>query len=515
MTSKNLLRVFSLCVSLVVSVSPAFSISEESLKSAIDAVDKLAEQKLAENQGVGIALGVVHKDKLVHARGFGLREAGHGEKVDADTVFQLASVSKPVGATVVAALVGDGKLTWDSKIADLDPRFQMNLPWVTSQITVRDFYAHRSGLPDHAGDLLEDMGYNREQVLHRLRYQRPDSSFRSGYAYTNFGITEAAQAAANTTGNPWEQVSEDRLYKPLGMNSTSSRFSDFIARQNRALNHVPIDGKWVHKYQRQPDAQSPAGGVSSSVNDMAQWLRLQLANGKFEGKQIVDEKALQEAHHPVMLTSFNPFNGLPSFYGLGFNVNYDDHGLLHLGHSGAFELGASTCVLMVPKEEIGIVVLMNTQPNGVAEGLAMSFIDMALYGKPEHDWFSIVGKIMQQMNAEGISPFDYAHRPAGPAPCLPLQAYTGTYTNDLYGDVVISEKNGKLVIAEGPERMQFELQHFDRDTFTYIPPGENGLHTSGIRFNITPDRKATAVWIENLDANGQGTFERVTTSGGK
>ena len=134
--------------------------------------------------------------------------------------------------------------------------------------------------------------------MHRLRYQKPNSSFRSHFAYTNFGVTEAAVAAAKAYNLTWEDASEQKLYRPLGMNSTSSRYADFSARTNKALGHVQVDGKWVQKYKRDPDPQSPAGGVSSSVNDLAKWMRLQLANGQFDGRRIVDEKALAETRSP-------------------------------------------------------------------------------------------------------------------------------------------------------------------------------------------------------------------------
>jgi CubicO group peptidase (beta-lactamase class C family) len=127
--------------------------------------------------------------------------------------------------------------------------------------------------------------------LHRLRYQKPDSSFRTHYAYTNFGITEAGIAVTKAVNLAWENASQQKLYGPLGMNSTSSRYSDFLARINKALGHVRENGQWVQKYKRDPDAESPAGGVSSSVNDVARWMRLELANGQLEGKQLVDEKA--------------------------------------------------------------------------------------------------------------------------------------------------------------------------------------------------------------------------------
>ena len=342
-------------------------VASEQVNRALQELEKLAQKKIQENAVPGLAIAVVFQDKVVYAKGFGVRDVNTKAPVDADTVFQLASVSKPIGSTLVAELVGEGKVTWDSKLSVLDPTFAMFDPWVTHEITIRDMYAHRSGLPEHAGDLLEDLGFARGEILYRLRYQHPGSSFRSHYAYTNFGMTEGALAAAKAYGQEWEEASEQWLYKPLGMNSTSSRYADFVARQNKALGHVLVNGKWAQKFKRDPDAQSPTGGVSSSVNDVAKWVRLQLANGKFDGKQVVNEKALAETHHPEMLTGFNPFTGMPTFYGLGWNVSYDEQGRLRLNHSGGFGLGAATYVNLIPAEQLGIVVLTNAYPMGLAE----------------------------------------------------------------------------------------------------------------------------------------------------
>ena len=215
----------------------------------------------------GVAIAIVHNDQVVYLKGFGVRQVGKAEAVDADTVFQLASVSKPVTSTVIAALVGEKIVDWDDCIVNHDPGFAMYTPWVTSQVTIRDFLCHRSGLLDHAGDLLEDLGYDRAGVLYRLRFLKPASSFRSHYAYTNFGFSEAAVAAAKAAGKPWDEVAAEKLYRPLGMASTSSRYEDYAAAKNRAHIHARIDGKWTAKYTRNADAQAPAGGVSSSVRD--------------------------------------------------------------------------------------------------------------------------------------------------------------------------------------------------------------------------------------------------------
>src|SRR5213596_1233078 len=450
---------------------------------AMQQLEKLAQAQIQENTLPGLAIAVVFQDKVVYAKGFGVRDATTKLPVDADTVFQLASLSKPIGSTVVADLVGEGKITWESKLSVLDPTFEMFDPWVTREITIRDMYAHRSGLPAHAGDLLEDLDFTRAEILHRLRYQHPDSSFRSHYAYTNFGMTEGGIAAAKAYGLLWEDAAAQKLYKPLGMTSTSSRYADFVTRPNKAMGHVLVDGKWVQKFKRDPDTESPAGGVSSSVNDLTKWMRLQLANGKFEGKQIVNEKALAETHHPQILTGFNPFTGLPGFYGLGWNVSYDQGGRLRLNHSGAFALGTATYVNLVPAEQLGIVVLTNAYPIGIAEALGTTFVDTVLYGKPTQDWFAIFKQAFSNPAAVGtVLGFDYSTPPASPGSALKNSAYLGKYTSDYFGEISVLEKDGGLAIVEGPSNKTFPMQHYDRDTFTYETAGENAVGRSGITF---------------------------------
>src|ERR1051325_10301282 len=190
-------------------------VTSEQVNKAIQEIEQRAQKEITEDTVPGLAIAVVFQDKTVYAKGFGVRDVTSNAQANADTVFQLASVSKSIGSTVVAALVGDGKITWDSKLNGLDPAFAMFDPWVTQHITIRDMYAHRSGLPEHTGDLLEDLGFSRAQILHRLRYQHPESSFRSHYAYTNFGMTEGGVAAAKAYGLDWEKASEEKLYRPL------------------------------------------------------------------------------------------------------------------------------------------------------------------------------------------------------------------------------------------------------------------------------------------------------------
>jgi CubicO group peptidase (beta-lactamase class C family) len=459
----------------------------------------------------GLAVAVVHADKAVYLHGFGVRELGRPGAIDPDTVFQLASVSKPLTATVIAGAVGDRAVAWDSKAADLDPAFRLWGDYVSAEVTLRDLLCHRTGLPEHAGDLLEDLGYSRAEVLHRLRFQRPAGPFRSSYAYTNFGFTEAAVATAKVAGKSWEDLAADRLFKPLGMAHTSYRHTDYAAAANRAKLHARIDGKWVAKYDRQPDAQAPAGGASSTARDLARWMRLLLAGGRFDGRPVIAPEAMAETHRPQVVSV--PAKGptdRTGFYGLGWNVGHDPAGRLLVNHSGAFDLGAATCVVLVPAERLGVVVLTNGAPIGVPEAVAFSFLDLVHAGKLERDWFATVAPAFAEMARPKYGTrVDYRKEPAGKSPPLPAASYAGTYHNDFVGDAAVEEEGGRLVLRLGPKRRAFPLTHFDRDTFTYQPEGEMAAGPSGVTFRIGPDRVADAVTLENLDVHGSGTLTRV------
>jgi CubicO group peptidase (beta-lactamase class C family) len=514
-------RMAILLVAVMVLVPPAprqtlaQDTASDRVQAALNQLDTLAGQMMSRTGVPGVAIGVVYRDQVVYLKGLGVRESGRDEPVDADTVFQLASVSKPIASTVVAALVGDGVVRWDDRIVDHLPDFALADPWVTQEVSLRDMFAHRSGLPDHAGDLLEDMGYDRAEVLHRLRYQRPESSFRSEYAYTNFGLTAAAVAAARAAGKSWEAASAERLYQPLGMASTSSRHADFIAARNRAHGHVRDGDQWVARYDRDPDPQSPAGGVSSTVRDMTRWLRLQLRDGVLDGQQLVAAEPLRETHRPQIVSNApaNPATDRASFYGLGWNVSYDDAGRVRLGHSGGFDLGAATAIALMPSAELGIVVLTNAAPIGVPEAIGQSFLDLALTGTVQRDWLAFGGPLIAAtvQPAYGVGA-DYSRAPEPQAPARSAAAYDGAYGNAFFGEIeIVATGPEGLVLRQGPMKQAFPLTHWDGDVFLYQPVGENAGGLSRVTFAFGPDQRAASVLIENLNIHGEGTFARLPT----
>jgi CubicO group peptidase (beta-lactamase class C family) len=488
---------------------PTKGVADDKVEAALPELERLARQTLQKTGVPGMAIAVVSQDKVVYLKGFGVRQAGGAGTVDDDTIFLLASVSKPITATLLALLVGEGLIAWDDRLLDLDPGFRLADPAVTRAATVRDMLCHRSGLPAHAGDLLEDLGYPRAEVLRRLRYVKPASSFRAQYAYTNFGFTAAAVAAARPTGKSWEDLAAAKLYRPLGMKSSSSRFADYAAANNRAHLHVRVEGKWVAKYVRDPEAQSPAGGVSSTARDLAQWMRLQLGGGKLNGQQLIAAAALAETHRPQIVSSrpANPATDRAGFYGLGWNVTYDAQGRVRLSHSGGFDLGAATAVSLLPSEGLGIVVLTNAAPVGVPEAISASFFDLVLQGKAEKDWLGFLQPIFKELSKPAYgTAVDYHKPPARRSPPLPLATYVGAYDNAYFGAIEVLEKEGGLRLRMGPKPMAFPLRHWDRDVFLYQPVGEMAGGLSGVMFTVGPDRRGTGVVIENLDVHGQGKF---------
>lgn len=487
---------------------PALALPDNAVDNAVAKLDGIAADLMTSSGIPGMAVAVVHMGKTVYAKGFGVKDVNRpaddpANRVDPDTVFQLASVSKPIGATVVAHQVGQNSIGWNTPVTDKLPWFALSDPNVTRMLTIGDLYSHRSGLPDHAGDRLEDLGYDRRYILERLR-QLPLAPFRISYAYTNFGLTAAAEAVAAAAGKSWEDLSDQVLYRPLGMASTSSRFTDYEARKDKALGHIRVDGKYQPLYTRDADPESPAGGVSSSVNDLTHWLAMMLADGKYNGQQIVDPAALLPAVSPQIVSSPPSEPAMRSgFYGYGFNVGTTSAARVQLSHSGAFDLGAATNFVIIPSADVAIVALTNGTPAGIPETLTAEFADLVQFGEVREDWRKLYAHAFADMDKPfgalaGKTP------PANPSPAKPPASYLGTYRNDYWGSAVVADTGGKLTLSLGPRPDTVELTHWDGDVFTFRFPSENFPPGSISMATFDGDR----LTLEYYDTEKMGTFTR-------
>lgn len=484
---------------------PAMPLPENAVGNAVAKLDGLIEDLMSKSGIPGMAVAVVHGGKSVYAKGFGVKNNTLTDeafnKVGPDTVFQLASLSKPLSATVVATLVGQDQVSWDTPIVSKLPWFALSDPAATQMVTVGDMFSHRSGLPDHAGDLLEDVGYDRRQILERLR-RLPVGQFRTSYAYTNFGLTAGAEAVAANTGKSWEDLAAETLLGPLGMTSTSYQFSEYEARPDRAVGHLHVDGRYEPRYVRNAQPQSPAGGVSSSVNDMTRWMAMVLADGRRDGTQLIDPKALLPAITPQVVSDRGAEPAMRSgFYGYGFNVGTTSGARTQFSHSGAFELGAASNVVFLPSADVAIVALTNATPAGVPETLTAQFADLVQFGEVREDWFALYGKAFEDME-KPVGSLAGQSRPRNAAPPPePFESYAGVYDNDYWGPATVTQRDGGLELTVGP-RGSYTLQPWDGNVFTFPVASENA----------PPGTVSTATFdggkltLEYFDDEGLGVF---------
>jgi CubicO group peptidase (beta-lactamase class C family) len=519
--SSLLLFVYASCYAGSCAAQKPATVSANSVSSAIAQIEPYIRASMEKTKVPGVAVAVIYNDHIIFLHGYGVRKIGESAPIDPDTVFEIASFSKPIASSIVASLVGQGVINWDDRIADLEPGFQLSNAETTGQVTIRDFLSHRSGLATESGDLLEDLGYSRPEILYRMRYLPLPGQFRKTYAYSNFGYTTGAIAAAAKIGKPWETVAEEQLYSRLGMTSTSSRFSDYENRTNKAALHVLLNGQPLNRFVREADAEAPAGGVSSSARDLAEWVRLQLNQGNWNGKQIIDAGALAETHK-AQICRDNPDSAKTAakspatqdacpggqYYGLGWNVSTDPQGHTEVSHSGAFFLGSATSVYLIPDDRLGILALTNATPVGLPESICLHFLDLVHYGKPQRDYLALAGKAFEQMVAEtqdASTNYAALPPPKDPKAAKPLNVYAGKYTNEYFGTLEVAIENSRLTLRLPPREAYYELTHWDGDTFTYYFASEStGLGRRGAKF--LPEKNQ--VLIENLATEHDAVFTR-------
>ena len=481
----------------------AVDIPGSQVDAAIASLDGIANRTMKETGIPGMSIAVVRDGKVVYAKGFGVRKVGTTDAVDADTVFQVASVSKPIGASVVAAVVGAGQVAWTDPATKYLPGFELSDPYVTKNATIGDLYAMRAGLPNEAGDDLEWMGYDRAQVLQRLRYL-PLTPFRAEYHYTNFGLTAGAQAVADAVGTPWEKLSKERLYDPLGMTRTTSNYAEFLKTDNRATLHTKVNGAYGATDVRDPQAQSPAGGVSTSANDMARWMIMELGQGKYEGKQVVAAQALQDSLVPRITThaATEPTQRSGQF-GYGMDISTDGTGRMRYTFSGAFTVGAATNFQLLPSENLGISVFTNAAPIGAAEAIGYEFMDRVETGASTQDWPAYMGKAFDAQFASPTPP----PAPTAPAAPGPLTNYVGVYANPFYGPVTVAVEGEGLVAKIGPAARAFPLRPYNGAVFA-TPVTYTDVWLPSVTFAVPAGGLATSVKFDEFDENGLGTFTR-------
>jgi CubicO group peptidase (beta-lactamase class C family) len=463
----------------------------------------------------GFAVAIVEDGEVVHAKGYGVRKLGSPEKVDADTIFPTGSTGKAVTTAAIAILVDEGKLDWDDKVIDHLPDFRMYDPWVTREMTVRDLLVHRSGLGLGAGDLLyvPRTSRSRADVVRALRHIAPATSFRSGYAYDNILYVVAGELVAAVSGQSWESFIRDRVFRAAGMDDSVSDEAERFANPNRAHPHARIDGRvrglgtQVVLPEREGLGQvaAPAGGLSSSANDMARWLQIQLGQGALPGgedKHLYSEASAREMWTPQVLVPIRAYpppisDMTPQFssYALGWNVQ-DYRGVKTVQHGGAV-FGVLTMVVLVPDHKLGFALQMNSEDYPVLRGVMNELLDHYL-GFPKRDWVAAFGQWNEQRLAGGVAALDAAT--AGGTrhtrPSLPLAAYAGRYVDSWYGPIAVThDKRGLRIDFRQTPNMAGALEHYQYDTFI-VRWDDAAIEQAYVTFNLDAEGKVARITMK-------------------
>src|SRR5688572_1473995 len=463
----------------------------------LNGFDEYVTKAMRDWEVPGIAIAVIKDDKIVLAKGYGVRQLGAEAPVDERTLFAIGSSSKAFTAAGLAMLVDEGKIKWDDPAVKHLPGFEMFDPYVTRELRIRDLLTHRSGL--ERGDFLwYGSELDRDEILRRTRYLKPTWSLRSNFGYQNLMYLAAGQVAAKATGKSWDEFIKSRIFTPLGMTASNTSIKDFKNGDNVATPHASVEDKVQPIAWRNIDNIAPAGSINSNVLDMAQWVRLQLGQGTFEGKKLISPAAMREMHMPQTVmrlegayTMFYPEAHFLT-YGLGWFM-HDYKGKKVVEHGGAID-GMRAGVAMIPEEKLGVVILTNMNGSLLPIPLMFKVFD-AYLGGTQKDWSADMLKALKPLQEQGKAAEKKAEseRVMGTNPSLELEKYAGTYKNDLYGEVKINNEGGKLNINFGPA-FKSDLQHWHYDTFR---AQFNGPVASKVfvTFGLNPQGKADTVTL--------------------
>ncbi len=471
----------------------------------------------------GIAVAIVKDGEIVLERGYGVREMGKTAKVDAHTLFAIASNTKAFTATSLEMLADEGKLSMDDRVIDHLPWFRMADPYVTREMRIRDLLAHRSGLGLGAGDLLywPTTTYSNREVAERLKDVPLTGGFRSQYAYDNILFGVAQLVIEEASGMSYEQFLRTRIFQPLGM--TSTRFnSDFLKpADNVATGHAKADFKDLQPAPRMTWSNvAGAGGIYSSVHDMSLWMRTQLAGGTYTDAQGKLQQLFTPRRQRDMWSMVTPIpvsepkiellkRAKPNYLGYGEGWMLSDYrGQKLVWHTGGWP-GMVSRVTLVPEQKLGVVVLTSQEVGAAFNAVTMRALD-AYLDAPKTDWLAGYAEAVAKSQGDADESWKkhLAARAADSKPSLPLDKYAGTLRDPWYGDVTITREGDALVLrfSRTPELVG-DLSHWQHDTFV-VRWRERWLNADAfLNFALTPDGEIREARMEAISPLTDFSFD--------
>jgi CubicO group peptidase (beta-lactamase class C family) len=488
MTATFWKRVVSFHVACVWAICPALIHGEDRFVG----MDEYILAAMQKWEVPGVALSIVKDGEVVLTRGYGVCELGKEHPVTAETLFPLASCAKTFSAATVGLLVDEGKLEWDDPVVRHLPDFELADPYLTKHLTLRDLLSHRTGL--QRCDLLGDgASIELAEMLRRLKHVPVVAELRTKYTYSNSMYDVLDEVVARVSRQPTSEVTNSRLFQPLGMKSTASSSGFPVDRV--ALRHWRSDAGIV---SRGADL-----GIHSTVKDCAQWLKLQLAEGEIDGQRLIQRETVRQMH---ALQFSIPVAARPTdniyaahFYGTGLGwFNQDYRGCKVVLKGGSW----GSIMALLPDEQLGIVVLSNLDLESLPGMLMYDVFDAYLVG-PKQAWNRDKWDTWLRNEPPGFAyrPRDEARarleksRVAGTVPGHALEAYAGVFESKLYGRIEVLHENGRLSLMVG--EFTTKLAHWQGESF-YARTPTRLTYDWLLTFRPSKDGQSTAVIVKHV-----------------
>lgn len=451
-----------------------------------DSLDTYVNRALTMWKIPGVAVAVVKDGQLVLAKGYGVREMGKPEKVDANTLFAIGSNTKAFTGTALALLENDGLCQLEDPVVKYLPKFTMKDDWVAQHLNLQDIVSHRIGMETFQGDFMYwTSDLTQDQVIEKFGKLAPVYPFRTTWGYCNAGFLLAGKCIERISGKSWEDNLRQRIFQPLKMSRTLALSAEIDKATNAARAHSihPATGELMGIPYGKIDNLAPAGSIFSSVEDMSHWLIAQLDSGRYEGQTVLPMKVLQRTRQPLSIegrrsTTKYGIRRHYALYGMGWELS-DYNGFEEVSHTGGVN-GFVTSVTLYPEHNLGIVVLTNTDANAFYVALKREILD-AYLGLPYRNYSQIFYEDNQSRNAEEKQLIQQMRDTIAQHPKteLALDKYAGHYENEAYGNLDMKKDGNSLKLI---------FQHHSNLTGKLEPLGGNRflLSFSDPLFGIKP-----------------------------
>ena len=501
------------CFIVIAILISNFSIAQISSRK----IDKLVNEAMETFNVAGVAIGIVKDGKIIHNKGYGVKSIETNEPVNEHTNFGIASNTKAFTTAALAILVDESKLSWNDKVVDYIPEFRMYNEYVTQNFSIVDLLTHRSGLGLGAGDLMfwpEGGDFDIKDVLTNFQHFEPKSAFRTKFDYDNNLYIVAGEIISRISGLSWDNFIKTRILKTLNMDNSYSLVTNIDDRSNVAQPHSTETDtiKTISHYEQRKFGA--AGGIYSNVDDMCNWLLVQLNEGRY-GNGLEDtlftrdsQKQMWKLHTILNADTSKRYNHHFYGYGLGWFLS-DIRGNMLVFHGG-YVPGMASRVIMIPDMDLGIVVLTNTDTGGAVHRTVTKTIIDKYLKLENYDWLDYYNERVKKYSSKGDSVSTTVWETVESSKELEIETdyYIGIYEDDWFGKVEIFMNDNQLWFkAYRSPKLNGPMNYYKANAFAIKWEYQDMNADAFAIFSLDEEGKAQSIKMKGISPNIDFSFD--------